>query len=98
MWKILQELLIWFVGLFVLTQVLLPIIIVRLRFFWILKKDWLDDIKSQEDIMNESLRSRFEMTSEDVDRVRERVTKLREETKEEFDKAKDLKKKTDNLL
>lgn len=97
MWKILQELLPWFLILLLFSQYIIPLIFNQQK--WWLFKLHKKNIEESKNVNTDiSLKKEVEETKVIINEVKEKVTKVKEKVEGNFKSAEDLKKETDNLI
>lgn len=97
MWKIIQELLILSVFVLVISQIIMPVFLNKMKFFWIFSKQGRADV-FQPPQKPESLQEKISAVRPEVQEVKDKVRHIQSEATEEFKKAREAKKETDNLI
>lgn len=98
MWIILQEALIWIVGLFIISQIILPILFPTFEFFWIFKQGKKSETKPG--IFNEdgSLESDLNQVKGEYKTVIIKSDTIRKRVDSEYENVKKIKDISDTEL
>ncbi len=88
MWKIVQELIPFFLIIILITQVIVPLF-TNSKMFWLFRK---------KNTSKESLNEEFEEAKKVADVAKEKVNNVKEKANNNLKTAKDLKDEADNLI
>ena len=97
MWPLIQECLVFCVGLIIFSQIILPLLFPKLPMFWMFKKS-----KESKEIDKEKLAQEIATAIENakikVSEVKDEVKQIRDLTKNKLDEAKSQKDEADKLI
>ena len=91
MWRIISLLLPWFIGIMIVSQVIIPLILKK-DMFWLFRKKKKQQFKNPT-----SLEEEISSAWEDVFRTEEKVAGVKNKANENYEEAKKLKKKADSI-
>jgi hypothetical protein len=100
MWKIIQELLPWFLVILIFSQYVIPVIINE-ETWWIFKLHRKKNVQippPPQAVNDKPLEEEIEETKNVVKETKEKVNKVKKKVDDNFKSAKDLKDETDNLI
>lgn len=93
MWPLIQECLVFCVGLIIFSQIILPLLFPKLPMFWMFKKS-----KEPKEIDKEKLAQQLADAKLKVIQVKTEVEQIRDLTKNKLDEATSLKDEADKLI
>lgn len=97
MWKIIQELLPWFLVILIFSQYVIPVIIDQ-ETWWLFKLHRKKNVKAQSSTEDKTLNEEVDQTKNLVKDTKQKVQKVKKKVDDNFKSAKDLKDETDNLI